>query len=115
MGAFRILLLVIFICIFGYTAIVAANHGFGLFAVFFGDIVAMGWSGQFNVDFISFLTLSAIWLAWRHHFSPVGIALGLLGFFGGGLFLSAYLFFASFSAKGDMKELLLGKIRADRV
>ena len=113
MGVFRTLLVVIFICIFGYTAIVAANHGFGLLAVFFGDIVAMGWPGQFNVDFTSFLTLSALWLAWRHHFSPVGIALGMLGFFGGGLFLSVYLFLASFSAKGDMKELLLGKVRAN--
>jgi hypothetical protein len=73
-------------------------------AVFLGDIVAMGWPGQVNFDFTSFLTLSALWLAWRHQFSQVGIALGLLGFFGGGLF---------FSAKGDMKELLLGKVRAN--
>ena len=90
MGAFRTLLVVIFISILGYTAIVAANHGLGLLAVFFGDIAAMGWPGQFNVDFTGFLTLSALWLVWRHHFSPVGIALGLLGFFGGGLFLSDF-------------------------
>ena len=72
----------------------------------------MGWPGQFNVDFLSFLTLSALWLAWRHHFSPVGLAFGVLGFFGGSFFLSAYLFFASLNANGDMKELLLGKERA---
>jgi len=115
MGAFRTLLCVIFAVIFGYTAVVAARHGFGLFAVFFGDIAAMGWPGQFNVDFTSFLTLSALWLAWRHHFSPRGIAFALLGFFGGGLFLSGYLFVASFSAKGDMKELLLGRVRAHEI
>lgn len=113
MGAFQIYLAAIFVCIFGYTAIVSANHGFGLFEVFFGDIAAMGWPGQFNVDFTSFLMLSAIWLAWRHHFSPVGMALGLMGFFGGGLFLSVYLFLASLRSKGDMKELLLGKVRAN--
>jgi len=28
----------IFICIAGYTAIVIAHHGIGLFAEFFGDI-----------------------------------------------------------------------------
>jgi hypothetical protein len=61
---------------------------------------------------MSFLTLSALWLAWRHHFSPLGILFGVLGFFGGGLFFSAYLFLASFSAGGDVKELLLGKYRA---
>ena len=113
MRTFRTLLVVIFICLFGYTAIVATNHGFGLLPIFFGDIAAMGWPGQFNVDFASFLTLSALWLAWRHHFSPAGIALGILGFFGGGLFLSVYLFLASFHAKGDIKELLLGRVRAN--
>jgi hypothetical protein len=112
MGAFRILLVAIFAGILGYTAIVAGNHGLGLLEVFFSDIAKMGWPGQFNVDFMSLLTLSGLWLAWRHHFSPVGIVLGLLGFFGGGLFLSAYLFLASVSAKGDMKALLLGKVRA---
>ncbi len=113
MRAFRILLTIIFIFIFVYTAIVISNHGFGLFSIFFGDIAKMGWSGQFNVDFTSFLILSALWLSWRHNFSPIGIALGVLGFFGGGLFLSLYLIFVSLSAKGNVKELLLGKIRAN--
>lgn len=113
MGTFRIILIALFATICGYTAIVIANHGFGLFAVFFGDIAAMGWPGQFNVDFTGFLTLSALWLAWRHHFSPVGIALGVLGFFGGAPVLTAYLFFASLDANGDTKELLLGKVRAN--
>jgi hypothetical protein len=108
----RILFLALFTFILGYTAIVVIHHGFGLLGIFFGDIAAMGWPGQFNVDFMSLLTLSALWLAWRHHFSPLGIVLGMLGFFGGGLFLSAYLFLASFGAGGDMKVLLLGKYRA---
>jgi hypothetical protein len=108
----RILCLALFTSILGYTTIVVIQHGFGLLGVFFGDIAVMGWPGQFNVDFMSLLTLSALWLAWRHHFSPLGIVLGMLGFFGGGLFLSAYLFLASFSAGGDMKVLLLGKYRA---
>jgi len=112
MGAFRILLVTIFVCISGYTSVVVTNHGFGLVQVFFSDIARIGWAGQFNVDFMSLLALSALWLAWRHHFSAFGIVLGLLGFFGGGLFLSAYLFLASISSKGDMKELLLGKERA---
>lgn len=113
MTAFRVLLVVLFTCILFYTAVVVDNHGFGLIDVFFSDMLAMGWPGQFNVDFTSFLTLSALWLAWRHHFSPVGLALGVLGFFGGGLVLTAYLLIASIGAKGDMKELLLGKARAN--
>lgn len=69
MGAFRILLATIFTCILGYTSIVASNHGFGLLEVFFGDIWKMGWPGHFNFDFMTFLTLSALWLALRHNFS----------------------------------------------
>lgn len=113
MGLFRVLLVVLFTGVVGYTAVVAADHGFGLLEVFFGDIAKMGWPGQFNVDFTSFLVLSALWLAWRHHFSAVGMVLGVLGFFGGAPVLTAYLFFASLGAKGDVKELLLGKIRAN--
>jgi len=112
MHAFRVLLVILFSFIFTYTAVVAANHGLGLLGIFFSNIADIGWPGQFNVDFMSYLTLSAVWLAWRHHFSPAGLVLGVLGFFGGGLVFTAYLFFASVAAKGDMHELLLGKIRA---
>lgn len=112
MNAFRVLLTILFLCILSYTIVVAMNHGLGLLPVFFGDIALMGWPGQFNVDFMSMLTLSALWIAWRHHFSATGLALGLLGFFGGGLFLSAYLLIASLAARGDVKELLLGQARA---
>ena len=114
MGAFRLLLAVIFLGIAGYTAVVIANHGMGLFAVFFGDIAELGWPGQFNLDFLGFLTLSGFWLAWRHHFSPGGLVLGVLGLFGGAPVLTAYLFFASLQAGGDPAELLLGRARAQR-
>jgi hypothetical protein len=112
MGQFRVLLFTLFTVVVGYTVFVVAEHGFGLFPIFFGDIAKMGWPGQFNVDFSSFLVLSGFWLAWRNQFSPAGLALGILGFFGGAPVLTAYLFFASFSAKGDVAELLLGKARA---
>jgi len=112
MNAFRVLLTVLWVTIVGYTAIVIANHGWGLLPIFFGDITAMGWPGQFNLDFSCLLTLSALWIAWRHHFSPAGILLGVLGFFGGGLVLTTYLFIASIQAGGDARELLLGKARA---
>jgi hypothetical protein len=110
--AFRILLVVLWTTIAVYTGIVIANHGWGLLAIFFADMAAMGWPGQFNLDFSSLLTLSALWVAWRHRFSSGGLALALLAFFGGGLFLTAYLFVVSTMAKGDMKEVLLGKLRA---
>ena len=77
-----------------------------------GDIDAMTWPGQFNLDFMYMLTLSGIWVSWRHHFSASGLGLGLLALFGGSLFLSAYLLIVSLQAKGNINELLLGKVWA---
>lgn len=112
MTAFRALLLVLCVVLAGYTAIVIANHGMGLFNVFFGDMAAMGWPGQFNLDFTTLLALSALWVAWRHQFSAAGLVLGVLAFLGGGLFLTTYLFVVTGQSRGDVKEVLLGKARA---
>jgi len=111
MAAFRILLVCFIIAIISYTGFVIYHHGWNLFPVFFGDIAAMTWPGQFNLDFMGFLTLSGLWLAWRHHFSPGGLALGVLGFFGGISVLAPYLLITSYKANGDIKVLLLGKVR----
>ena len=112
MTAFRALLIVLWALIVGYTAIVIANHGMGLLNIFFGDMAAMGWPGQFNLDFMSMLTLSGLWVAWRHHFSAAGVVLGVLAFFGGAFFLTAYLLVVDLQTKGDVKQLLLGTERA---
>ncbi|MCR9279208.1 MAG: hypothetical protein NXH85_14685 [Pseudomonadaceae bacterium] len=112
MQAFRTLLVVIFATIAIYTVFVVAEHGMGLLPVFFGDILKMGWPGQFNLDFLGFLMLSGFWLAWRNHFTPAGLALGVGGFFLGAPFLTAYLLFVSFRCGGDVREMLLGAQRA---
>jgi 4-hydroxybenzoate polyprenyltransferase len=83
-----------------------------LFAIFFGDIARMEWPGQFNLDFLGFLILSGAWTAWRHHFSPAGLVLGLIAFVGGMGFLTIYLLIESARAKGDIRVLLLGARRA---
>ena len=113
MDTFRILLGILIIGIIGYTGIVIFNHGWNLLPIFFGDMAAMTWPGQFNFDFMCFLILSGLWLAWRHHFTLGGLALGVLEFFGGIMVLAPYLLFASFKANGDIKVLFLGKVRAD--
>ena len=112
MNGFRALLATILLGVVGYTIVVITNHGMGLIPIFFGDIGKMEWPGQFNLDFLGFLLLSGFWLAWRHHFSPVGLALGLLGVFGGVPVLCVYLLGASRSAGSDPAVLLLGPERA---
>ena len=111
-NAFRALLILLWVILAGYTAIVIANHGMGLLSIFFGDMAAMGWPGQFNLDFMFLLLLSALWVAWRHQFSSAGLLLGVLAVFGGSLFLAAYLLVVIGQARGNLKEVLLGKARA---
>lgn len=110
MAAFRTLMALIFLVVVGYTVPVVARHGLGLLGIFFGDIAALGWPGQFNLDFLGLLLLSASWLAWRHHFSPDGLALGLLGLFGGAPVLTACLFGLSLRAR-TVAEVLVGPER----
>jgi len=112
MAAFRIFLVAIFLIIAGYTGVVVSNYGMGLLPIFFGEMAKVEWPGQFNLDFMCMLSLSGLWISWRHKFSGIGIILGIIAFFGGALFLSAYLFVESFRVRGDMKALMLGQDRA---
>lgn len=114
MSLFRIYLIAWIVGIAVYTTITVANHGLDLLPVFFGDMQAMAWPGQFNLDFFSFLCLGGLWLAWRHHFSLGGIALGLFIFAGGMPFLASYLLLHSIRSGGDIKVMLLGEARAAR-
>jgi hypothetical protein len=110
---FRIYLIFILVCLTGYTVMVGIDHGWNLLPVFFANIAAMTWSGQFNLDFITFLGLSGIWVAWRHQFSAGAIALGIFAFFAGMMFLAPYLLWGSVQAGGDARKLLLGSKRAN--
>lgn len=112
MKAFRIYLAVVIAALGGYTVVVGLRHGWDLLPIFFRDIAAMTWEGQFNCDFTSFLSLSALWLAWRHRFSPGGLLLGVLGFFGGMMVLAPYLLYASSQTGNDVTALLVGPDRA---
>ena len=96
MNAFRTLLVLMMISLVAYTLTAGVNHGWNLFPLFFGEIAAMTWSGQFNLDFTYFLVLSGLWIAWRHQFSPVGLILGLIATVGGIIFVAPYLLFATF-------------------
>jgi len=114
MNAFRMLLVAFIVSIISFTSVVILNHGWDLLSIFFGDIASMNWPGQFNFDFLCFLILSGLWLSWRHNFSLGGIVLGVFGLFGGMMFLAPYLLIASFRANGDIKTILLGKVRTSR-
>ncbi len=104
MTALRLFLFAYAVGLAVYTAVVIADHGWDLFSIFFGDIVAVTWAGQFNADFTGFLILSALWTAWRNRFSATGIALASIALLGGILFLAIYLLWLSRKAEsiGDL-------------
>lgn len=108
MTGFRVLLIVMWIMLAGYTALVIAEHGMGLLPIFFGDMARMAWPGQFNLDFLCFLILSALWTAWRAAFHAKGLLLAPVAFVGGAGFLLLYLLYLTIAARGDMRRVLLG-------
>jgi hypothetical protein len=110
---FRLFLFIIFSIILYYTISVASRYGMNIFPIFFGDIVSVIWTGQFHLDFICYLMLSGIWVAWRHRYSPFGIMMGALCSIGGILVFAPYLFAVSITGKGDVKELFLGNHSAN--
>lgn len=111
MTLFRSLVALMFVVLFGYTGVVIARHGVGLFPIFVGDIARLNWSGQFNLDFMCLLALTGLWVSYRHRFRPVGILLGLTAFVGGVTFLSVYLLWESYRVDGNVAALLLGDHR----
>jgi hypothetical protein len=108
MTGFRLLLTVMFGVLTVYTGFAVAGSGWDLLAVFFGEMAKLGWPGQFNLDFMMMLTLSALWVAWRHRFSPAGLGLAMLAFFGGSSFLCVYLLVVSVRTRGSVREILTG-------
>ncbi|MEE4383361.1 MAG: hypothetical protein V2J02_15280 [Pseudomonadales bacterium] len=111
MNALRLLLVVLWLVLAVHTGIVGLRHGWNLLPVFFRDIAAFGWPGQFDLDFLCFLVLSGLWTSWRHRFTAGGLGLGVAAFFGGFLFLAPYLLVASLRARGDVATVLLGPSR----
>ncbi len=105
---FRLFVFLLFVAIFSYTVVVVSRHGWGLIPIFFGDIQLLDWPGQFNLDFLCYLLLSALWIAWRHQFSGLGIFLALVASVAGMCFFAPYLLTIGFQEKGNMRRILMG-------
>ena len=105
---FRALLIAMLVILTAYTGVVMAEHGANLVPLFFAPMLEMTWQGQFNLDFMMFLTLSGVWTAWRGGFSGPALGLGALAVFFGILFLTIYLLILLRREGGDMRRVLLG-------
>ncbi|MFK7885497.1 MAG: hypothetical protein AB8G16_01420 [Gammaproteobacteria bacterium] len=112
MFAVRVISGVILVVMAVYTSFVVMAHGLNFIPDYIGNIVAMNWPGQFQMDFSGYLLISALWVGWRHKFSGAGLALALGALCGGMLFFAAYLLVISLKEKGDVAALVLGNQRA---
>lgn len=94
--------------IYGVTAIAVVGHGWLWPIVYFGDLAAFDWRSQFNFDFLNYLMLTSCWIVWREGSTVKAFFNGFLNIFLGGMFGFPYLLIATYSAKGDVKQIALG-------
>ena len=103
----RVICVLVLAIVSAYTVVVILEHGLNLFEVFFGDMMKLGWAGQFNLDFMFMLMFSALWTTWRNRFTPQAFGLGTRAFFFGAPFLSIYLLYLSFH-EDNIARMLVG-------
>ncbi len=94
--------------IYVVTIYAVATKGINWPAVYFGDILYLDWRSQFNTDFLIHLFLLATWISWREGFTVKGFIFGFLSIFWEGMFGFPYILYATYKAKGEPKEILLG-------
>jgi len=109
----RLFLLVSTVVIYAFTYSAVTAQGFNWPAVAFGDILALNWRSQFDVDLVIHLLLLATWVSWREGFSMKGHFFGFLSIVMGGMFSFPYLLHATYVAKGDPIGVLLGDHQSD--
>ena len=105
----KVLLFILTIVIAAYTALVISTDGLGLFQIFFANIAALNWNGQFNLDFSLYLLLSALWIMWRSKFDATSVIIGLIAGVLGMVVFAPYLLYLFKEENGDLKGVLLGK------
>lgn len=85
------------------------NEGLQLVQVLLANVHALGWSGQFNLDFSCYLLLSGLWVMWRAKYSIRAVVLGLLAMVLGIVFFAPYLVYLLQQSQGNFSKVLLGE------
>ena len=108
MTQFRILITLILLGLIGYALILIIDGRFDFITPFLSTIPALTWQGHINLDFLSYLAVAGVWIAWRSGFTPAGIALGVLSMLSGMLFFAPYLLYQISRSNNNPRKLLLG-------
>lgn len=76
--------------------------------MFISNLQSLSWSGQFALDFSCYLTLSGLWVMWRHKFTSFSIVFGIVAMIAGIIVFVPYVLYLLTKEKGDLKKLLVG-------
>jgi hypothetical protein len=91
-----------------YTVFSYQKEGANLLKAFTNNILLLSWSGQFNLDFLCYLTLSGFWIMWRNKFTIKSIFTGLIAMVLGIVMFAPYLLWLINKENGDIKRVLVG-------
>jgi protein-S-isoprenylcysteine O-methyltransferase Ste14 len=105
---FKTLLIIMTIGLMLYTFQAFKAEGANLFSIFTSNILALNWSGQFNLDFLCYLLLSGIWIMWRNKFEGSSIIVGVAAMIVGIILFAPYLLWLTNKENGDIKRVLIG-------
>ena len=105
---FKALLVIQTLGLLAYTFIAFQTEGASLFSVALNNVKSLNWSGQFNLDFLCYLTISGIWIMWRNKFRGISILVGTVAMILGIVFFAPYLLWLMNNEKGDLKRVLVG-------
>lgn len=98
----------LFLVVAAHTAYTGFLHGWDFLSAFMTVLVSLTWPGQFALDFMCYLLLSGLWVAWRGGFTGASIGLGLLAAIMGMLVFAILLLVFIARSKGDIRKLFLG-------
>lgn len=105
---FKTILIVQTVGLLIFTFFAFQTDGANLFGVFIDNVLSLNWSGQFNLDFLCYLTLSGVWIMWRSKFAPKSILLGAVAMVLGIVIFAPYLLWLTNRENGDIKRILIG-------
>jgi hypothetical protein len=105
---FKLLLAIQAIALLVYSYFAFNNEGANLMQIFFSNVMALSWNGQFNLDFLCYLTLSGLWIMWRNRFSTSSVFMGILAMIMGIIVFAPYILYLLNKENGDLKRLLIG-------
>lgn len=104
----KTLLLVQTIGLLIYTFFAFQTEGANLFSVVRNNVLSLNWSGQFNLDFLCYLTISGLWIMWRNEFSRKSIIVGIVAMILGIVFFAPYFLWLMNKENGNLKRVLVG-------